>query len=229
MTGATRRLRRAPLLLGACAGVLYANFVLDWLRRGPATLGHMVSELAAPGEPSAWVYRGAEVGTAALVLPLLPSVRAALPAGPAREVVAGGAAVFAVGAAVAGLVPTPCGPRPVHEEVDTRPRSSLHDGASAVSDSGLYVAEAAAWLSTRRHGPRWFHRGTGAALVVGTASSLVFARARPSGRLRGVTGVAQRVNVLAISAWLGCLGLLAARAPGEHDAVRGARADARVP
>ncbi|WP_166391578.1 DUF998 domain-containing protein [Nocardioides ochotonae] len=215
MSGGPRRGRlRAivPATLGAGAGVLYANFALDWVRRGTASLGHMVSELAAPGEPHAWVYRASEVGAAALVVPLLPAVRAALPAGPAREVVVGATAVFAIGATVAALVPTPFGPRVVHDKVDRRPRSEVHDRASFVSDAGLYVGVAAAWVSTRSAGPRWAHRAAGVVLGLGGTSSLVFGYARPSARLRWVGGISQRVNVVVISAWLGCLGLLAARA-----------------
>jgi Protein of unknown function (DUF998) len=205
-----------PALMGAGAGVLYANFALDWVRRGWASLGHMVSELAAPGEPDAWVYRASEVGTAVLVVPLLPAVRAALPAGPAREVVVGGTAAFAAGAVVAGLVPTPFGPRLVHEEVDRRPRSEVHDRASVVSDAGLYLGVAAAWVSTRHAGPRWLHRAATAVLCLGGCSTVVFGYARPSARLRWVSGISQRVNVVVISTWLGCLGVLAARARGTR-------------
>ncbi|MQW76376.1 DUF998 domain-containing protein [Nocardioides sp. dk4132] len=212
MTGVPRRGPLRPAVMGAGAGVLYANFALDWVRRGTASLGHMVSELAAPGEPDAWVYRASEVGAAVLVVPLLPGVRAALPAGPAREVVVGATAVFAAGAALAALVPTPFGPRVVREEVDRRPRSEVHDRASIVSDTGLYVGVAAAWVSTRHAGPRWVHRAAAAVLCLGGGSSLAFGYARPSARLRWVGGISQRVNVVVISAWLGCLGLLAARA-----------------
>ncbi|WP_182526809.1 DUF998 domain-containing protein [Nocardioides dongkuii] len=218
MTRAPWRSPLLPAVLGLGAGVLYANFVLDWVRRGSASLGHAVSELAAPGESQAWVYRAGEVGCAALVLPLLPAVRAGLPAGPGREVVTGATAVFAVGAATAGLVPTPCGPGVVRDQVDRRPRSDLHDGASIVSDSALYLGVAAAWATTRHRGPRWFHRAAGWVLCLGSGSSLVYGYARPSAGRRWVAGVSQRVNVVTISAWLGCLGVLAARAARDRAA-----------
>lgn len=216
----TRRPLRSPRLLavlGAGAGVLYSNFVLDWVRRGSASLGHQVSELAAPGEPQAWVYRAGEIGCAALVLPLLPAVRAGLPAGPGREVVAAATAVFAVGAASAALVPTPVGPGVVRDEVDRRPRSGLHDGASVVAEAGLYLGVGAAWASTRQ-GPGWFHRAAWWAFWLGSGSSLVFGYARPSAERRWLGGVSQRVNIVTASAWLCCLGVFAAGAGREHAA-----------
>lgn len=202
---------RAPAVLGVGAGVLYASFALDLVRRGADSLDHVVSELAAPGEPYAWFYRGCEVGTAVLLVPLLPQVRDALPAGRARDVVTGATGVFAAGAAVAGLVPTPCGPREVRTQVDLRPRSVVHDGASFVSEAGLFLAVAAAWAGTRRAGPRWLHRVVGGLLVVGAASTAVLGYARPSAELRRLGGVSQRVNVVVGSVWLGSLGVLAAR------------------
>lgn len=210
----TRRAPRSPPLpavLGAGAGILYANFVLDWVRRGSASLGHLVSELAAPGEPQAWLYRAGEVGCAALVLPLLPAVRSRLPVGAGREVVVGATAVFAVGAATAAVVPTPCGPGVVRDVVDRRPRNDLHDGASIVADAALYLGVAAAWVTTRGRGPGWFHRAAGWVLLLGSGSGLVFAYARPVAGRRWLAGISQRVDVVTVSAWLCCLGLFAAR------------------
>ena len=189
--------------------------LLDWVRRGSGRLGHAVSELAAPGEPQAWVYRAGEVGCAVLVVPLLPMVRAALPPGPGRDVLVGATAVFAAGAGVAGVVPTPCGPGVVREEVDRRPRSAVHDGASIISTGALYLAMAAAWLTTRRTGPGWFHRANGWLLAVGSGGSLVSGAARGSADRLWLAGLGQRIDILAASAWLGCLGVLAARAAGR--------------
>ncbi|MCD4523522.1 DUF998 domain-containing protein [Nocardioides sp. cx-173] len=220
MTPRPRPLR--PAALGVGAGLLYSNFVLDWVRRGPESLSHAVSELAAPGEPLAWVYRGGEVASAALVLPLLPSVRAALPPGPGREVVTAATALFALAATVAAVVPTPCGPGEGHEKVDRRPRSDLHDRASIAADAALYTGVVATWASTRRRGPRWLHRAARRVAWVGAGTSAAYLRARPSADLRLVAGVSQRLDIVTVSAWLCCLGVLAARAvPREapHEAV----------
>ncbi|WP_127481340.1 DUF998 domain-containing protein [Nocardioides pantholopis] len=218
LTGPWWRSPAVPAALGVGAGTLYANFVVDWARRGSASLGHVVSELAAPGEPQAWIYRAGEVGCAALVLPLLPTARAGLPAGLGREVVAVATAVFAAGAAAAAVVPTPCGPGVVREEVDRRPRSNLHDGASIVSDVALYLGVAAAWATTRRRGPGWFHRAAGWVLWLGTGSNLAAGYARPVAGRRWLGGVSQRVNILTISAWLCCLGLIGAQAVRDRSA-----------
>ncbi|MCR6030749.1 DUF998 domain-containing protein [Nocardioides sp. zg-579] len=216
MSGSGRPALR-PALLGAGAGLSYATFVVDLVRRGPSSLDHAVSELAAPGERWAWFYRAAEVGCAAAVLPLLPPVRSALPPGVGREVVTGATAVFAVAAAAAGVVPTPCGPGLAWGVVDLRPRSDLHDAASLLAESAAYVGVGAAWATTRRRGPRWFHRAAGWTLLVGVGSGLVHGATRSHAERRRVSGVSQRVDVLAVSAWLGCLGVLGAQAAGTTE------------
>ena len=104
------------------------------------------------------MLRVTDVVCAVLVLSLLPWVRAGLPRGVWREVVVWGTVVFAVGAAVAAFVPTPCGPDVACGAPSVQVQLGVHDLSSIVSDAGLYAGVAAAWLATRGTGPTWFRR-----------------------------------------------------------------------
>jgi hypothetical protein len=210
----SRRDRRAAALVltSVVAAVLYSNFVLDWVLRGFDGMGNVVSHLAAPGQPNAGIVRVTDVVCAVLVLALLPAVRRALPLRPWRAVVVGGTVVFAAGAVIAAAIPTPCGPHSACDAPAQLLQGFLHNSASVVSDVGLYVGTAAAWFTTRRTGPRWFHRAavwlfwvTG---VVASALFVLLAEVGPD----WATAFSQRVHIVGISVWIVCLGLLAAAA-----------------
>ncbi|WP_028049564.1 DUF998 domain-containing protein [Cellulomonas sp. URHD0024] len=209
------RLHVVPLLIGAAAALLYSNFLLDWVLRGFAGMGDLVSALEAPGERNATLLRVTDVVCAVLVVCLLPRVRRRLPSGGWREVFVVATVVFALGAALAAVVASPCGPGAVCEG---GARATLvHDTSSIVSDTALFVGAGAVWLATRRTGPVWFRRAAALVVVVGgIVASLVFGWFTRTGDPAWAVGVSQRVHIVCMSAWLASLGLFAAlpRPPG---------------
>lgn len=212
-TGGTTRDRRAVVLLvtGGLAALFYANFLLDWVLRGFTGMGDVVSELEAAGQQNAILLRVTDVVCAVLVLSLLPWVRAGLPRGAWREVVVWGTVVFAVGAAVAAFVPTPCGPDVPCEAPSVQVQMAVHDLSSIVSDAGLYVGVAAAWLATRRTGPTWFRRTAWWLFWVGgVVSSFAYQYVSVTESSSGAVGITQRLHVLGICAWIVSLSIYAA-------------------
>jgi hypothetical protein len=213
MTDARRRDPRAVALVvvGGVAAVLYANFLLDWVLRGFTGMGEVVSELESPGQPNAALLRVTDVVCAALVVSLLPWVRAGLPRGAWREVVVWATVVFAIGASVAAFVPTPCGPDVACTAPDLQLQLNVHDVASIVSDAGLYVGVAAAWLATRRSGPTWFRRAAWWLFWIGgVLSSTVFQYFDTTDDPEWAVGVAQRLHIIGICAWIVVLAVYAA-------------------
>jgi hypothetical protein len=213
MTGAPAADRRAVglLLTGGLAALLYANFLLDWVLRGFAGMGDVVSELEAQGQPNALLLRATDVICALLVLSLLPWVRSGLPRGVWREVVVGGTVVFAVGAAVAAFVPTPCGPDVACAAPSVQVQLGVHDLSSIVSDAGLYAGVAAAWFATRGTGPTWLRRTAWWLFWVGgVVSSVVYRYVSATDDSSGGVGIAQRVHIVGICAWIAALSIYAA-------------------
>jgi hypothetical protein len=211
MTGAVAGHRRAVGLLvtGALAALCYANFLLDWVLRGFAGMGEVVSELEAAGQPNAVLLRVTDVVCGVLVVSLLPWVRAGLPRGVWREVVVWGTVVFAIGAAVAAFVPTPCGPDVGCGAPGVQLR--VHDLSSIVSDAGLYVGVAAAWFSTRATGPAWFRRTAWWLFWVGgVVSSVAYQYVGATEASSAAVGIAQRVHIVGICAWIVALSIYAA-------------------
>jgi hypothetical protein len=205
------------LWVSLVAAFLYANFLIDWALRGFDGMGEIVSDLAAPGQPNATLLRITDVVCALLVVSLLPLVRAALPPSTWREILVWGTVLFATGAAVAAFVPTPCGPG---MSCDDGLQTAVHDAGSIVSDTALYAGAAAAWFATRRGGPAWFHRSAWWVFWLGgVVASLLFEYFNVTRDPSWAVGASQRLHILTISAWIVCLGLLAA---GAGDG-RGAR------
>jgi hypothetical protein len=200
-----RRDPRAVLLVavGCVAALLYANFVLDWVLRGFTGMGDVVSELASPGQPNAVLLRVTDVVSSVLVTTLLPWVRAGLPRGPWRAVVVWSTVAFAVGATVAAIVPTPCGPDDPCTGPGLQPQLAVHDWSSIASDIALYVGVAAAWIATRRVGPAWFRRTAWWLFWLGgVLSSVVFQYLQSVDGASWTVGAAQRVHVAAICVWM---------------------------
>jgi len=204
--------RRAVALVvcGAVAAFLYANFLLDWTRRGFTGMDDIVSQLEAHGQPNAMLLRVTDVVCAVLVVALLPWVRAALPRGFWRELTVWSTVAFAAGATVAAVVPTPCGP-----DVSCpgpQWQIAVHDNSSIASDTALYVGVAAAWFASRRTGPVWFHRAAFWVFWIGgVVTSLLFAWVNAEYESTYAPGLTQRLHIVCISAWILCLALLAAR------------------
>ena len=212
-------MRILAIVVGVVAALLYANFLLDWVLRDFTGMGKVVSELEAPGEPHATLLRVTDVVSAVLVVPLLPWFRSGLPPGRWREVATWAMVVFAVGATVAAVVASPCGPGETCDAPGQRLQDYVHDGTSIVSDTALYVSVAATWFSTRATGPGWLRRVAWWDFWLGgVLASLVFGYLHATRDPAWAVGVSQRVHILAISVWIATVGLLA----GTSDR-RGAR------
>jgi len=206
-----RRTSRALIAVSAVAAFLYANFLIDWVLRGFTGMGEVVSELEAPGEPNAVLLRVTDVVCAVLVVSLLPWVRGGLRPGVWRGVVVWATVVFAVGAAGAAIVATPCGPSVACDDPDLQLQLSIHDLSSIVSDTALYVGVAAAWLATRAVGPAWFSRSACWNFWLGgVVSSVVYEYFTLNPDPAWAVGASQRVHIVFISAWILCLGVFAA-------------------
>ena len=207
---ATDRRPAALLVCGGFAALLYSNFLLDWTRRGFVGMDDIVSQLEATGQPHALLLRGTDLICVVLVAGLLPSVRRSLPRGSGRQVVVWSTAAFALGAAVAALVPTPCGPEGFC--TGHQLQSSVHDIASIASDAMLFVGVAAAWVTARRPGPAWLTRAACWLFWVGgVVSSALFTYFEATDDPDWAVGASQRVHIVCISVWIACLAVLAAR------------------
>ncbi|KZF02965.1 MULTISPECIES: DUF998 domain-containing protein [unclassified Rhodococcus (in: high G+C Gram-positive bacteria)] len=203
---------RVLIGVGLVAAFLYANFLIDWVQRGFRGMGEVVSELEAPGEPNAMLLRVTDVVCAVLVVALLPSVRSALPSGRWREVAVWATALFALGSVVAAVVPVPCGPSVTCSSPSDQLQLQIHDGASVVSNVALFAGVAAVWFATRDTGPRWLKRlAWWSFWIVGVVASLVFGYFDGATEPSSAVGVSQRIHIVGISAWIVCLGVVAAR------------------
>jgi hypothetical protein len=205
--------RRAILLVvvGCVAALFYANFLIDWVLRGFSGMGDVVSELESPGQPNAVLLRVTDVVCGVLVVSLLPWVRAGLPRGAWREVVVWSTVAFAVGAAVAAFVPTPCGPDVACDAPRLQLQRQVHDLSSILSDAALYVGVAAAWLATRGAGPSWFRRTAWWLFWLGgVVSTAVFQYFTSTDDPPWAVGVAQRVHIVGICVWIVTLSVYAA-------------------
>jgi len=202
----------APAVIGAIAALLYGNFLLDWVLRGFHGMGAVVSSLEAPGASNSDLLRVTDVICAGLVACLLPQVRARLPRGTWREIFVGATFVFAIGAALAAVVVTPCLPGVSCVGPGQRLATDAHDYLSVVSDTALYAGAAAVWFSTRTAGPVWFRRAAWWAFwLAGVVSTIVFGYFHQTADPTWAIGLSQRVHIVGISAWIFCLGLLAAQ------------------
>jgi len=222
---------RAVLLVtvGTIAAIFYSNFFIDWILRGFDGMTAVVSNLSAAGEPNAALLRVTDVTCAALVVFLVPWVRAGLPSGTWRNVCAGATIVFALGAALAAIVPPPCGPGVVCGTSHQQAQAHLHDAMSVVSDTALFVGVVAAWFASRRPGPAWFRRiAWWEFWLGGVVSSVAFAYFDLTQDPAWAPGVSQRVHIVLISLWILTLAIFAASAlprPAQPPARR--KADTR--
>lgn len=195
------------VLVGAAAALFYSNFLLDVVFSPQHDWFAVVSELEVAGAPTAALLRTTDVLCGVLVLVLLPFVRAGLPTGRPRQWATGLLITFAVTGALAGIVPLPAEPVGAAAEA----QRLAHDGFSIVSQTAVFLAAVAIGMATRTHGPRWLHRAAWATFwfggVLGTVLFGAFAAIESSS---WQTGVAQRFQLGVTSAWLVCLGVLAA-------------------
>ena len=165
----------------------------------------------APASRTPSLLRVTDVVCAVLVVSLLPWVRAGLPRGAWREVVVWATVRLRDRRLGRGVRPHAVRPRRrLHrsERPDAAARARL---SSIASDTVLYVGVAAAWLATRRTGPAWFRRTAWWLFWGGgVRPSVVFRYFDSSGEPGWAVGVAQRVHILCISAWIVALAVYAA-------------------
>ena len=218
--GAVPRVRgRGWLAVAVVAALADANFLLAGAVGSRLDLSvAVISELSAPGQPWAWLFRlgdgTAGVAAALLALPLLRGW------GPGRvRLRGGGLLVFGVGTLASALVPLTCA-----ASVQVCPSSSvgvevLHDGVSVLGTTAAVVAALELAWSLRRRLPRPVPLLAllTAAAAAGTGAWEVFSFCRGG---NGGGGPAQSVQVLAVSCWLLLEGVVVAGA-GRRVPVRG--------
>nr|WP_275940790.1 DUF998 domain-containing protein [Nocardioides zeae] len=202
--------------------MLYANFLLAWSNGPRGTWLDVVSDLEAVGEPDAYLLRITDLVCVVLVLALLPAARSRLRPGWAREASTWLTVLFCAGAALAAVVPKPGDGPGASTAPGPGPSTLVHDSASILSDSALFLGVAAAWVALD---PRAWPRLRRVAVVVllggGIGASLAFAWFDRTGEPWWAAGVTQRIHIVSISVWMVALGVLAAgrrTGPGaEHE------------
>ena len=190
----------ATAVLAALAYVLWV--IGPWLNPGLDHVNGYVSELAARDQPFSWLFRAGDLvaGTFAVVTAVMAlAVRARRP--PLVTIGWLGVAVFGVATIVdSGLTPMTCAPYvdttcALAERAGTLPLThELHAATSSVAVGGAIagmVGLSAVPGITRRHGPTLLKLEIGATVL--TLAAML---------LGAYTGVAQRVQVAGISAWL---------------------------
>jgi hypothetical protein len=199
----------ALVLVGATAALFYSNFLLDVVFSPQHDWFAVVSELEVAGAPTATLLRTTDVLCGMLTLCLLPFVRAGLPAGRARGWAIWLMVTFAVTGALAGIVPLPAEPA---TGTAAEVQRLAHDGFSIVSQTAVFLAAVAVGVATRSpHGPRWLHRAAWATFWLGgVLGTVLFGAFAALDSTSWQTGVAQRFQLGVTSAWLVCLGVLAA-------------------
>jgi hypothetical protein len=186
--------------------LVYLAFPADGY--GPTAV---VSDLEAEGAPHGALLRILDAASGALTLILVPYLWWALPRGLWRRVAVWSTLVFAVVGIPAGLVALPC-----DEDAPTCAQSTsdqiqgmAHDVASIVSTTALIAAAGATALAVRREGPRWLEWAGWGTVTIQVATGLIFG-AGSLADWETLAGVAQRVEIVGISAWMVCLGVYAA-------------------
>jgi Protein of unknown function (DUF998) len=232
---ARTRLRRLVLqpsgvALGVAAGVLNCSFMLESLLPGPAHVGAtVVSDLSVPTRPWSWVFRAADAGSALCLLALCIALASRRPddeddgsrlSRTAWTVGLVATTTFAASTLLAAVVAETCAPSfdpscPPGLAVASL-TDAVHDTISSVGSSCGVLASLAFAVALRR--TRWFCALHGTAFVVTALSGLLFV-ALQAGAQDNLSGWVQRGQIVALSAWLGVLGLTADRARRERPRV----------
>jgi hypothetical protein len=199
------------LLVGVVAALFYSNFLLAV----PFTSAHdqlaVISELEVPGAKVEALLRVTDVLCGLLVLALLPFVRRSLAPGRQRFWAVTMLAVFAVAGALSGIISLPCATDVSCTSTPDQARHWVHDALSIGSQAAVFLAAAAVGLDTRERGPRWLHRAAWSTFWVGgIVGTLLFGLFAALDASSWETGLAQRFQVVVTSAWIVCLGALAA-------------------
>lgn len=203
----------AILVAGTVGAFLYSNFILDYILPGETDVFEVISVLETKGTPNADVLRTTDVIGGILMLVPLPYVWAAMPAGVWRIIMVVSSAVFALGSAVSGIVALPCDG--VTSGCDTTAehiQQLTHDGASTLSQTGLFIGAIAVIFGLRHVGPQWMRTwGQITFWVGGILGSILFLGAGSIDSTSWQTGASQRFQVLMSSVWVVCYTIYAAR------------------
>ncbi len=209
------------LVLGIAAGVLNLSFLLESLLPGPTRVGAtVVSDLAVPGHPWSWLFRAADAGSALCLLALCvvllrhrPAPGAGSRPGRVAWVAASVAtAAFAVSTLVAATVPETCAPATdpscPSSVAEASTTDLVHDAVSSLGSTAGVLAALVLAVVLRR--TRWLAALHGAAFAAAASSGLVFVvwQAQTHDDL---SGWAQRVQIVVLSAWFVVLGVTADR------------------
>ena len=219
----TRRVGLRWTVLGALAGVLNANFALEWLLPGQRDVGRsVVSDLGLASHPWSWVFRlGDALGAVLLLaigLALLQSVRRSLTWRVAARSVAGrrvsawrvGAWLvtgFAAATLVAALVPLSCAATADSTCAGSPPGASpplanlLHDGVSIAGTTAGIAAAGVLALATRR----WQSLAHWLAFALAAALGLALV-VGAQGEVAEWFGWVQRAQILVLSLWFAAVG-----------------------
>jgi hypothetical protein len=196
----------ALVVTGVIAGFLYSNFLLDMVLPGTHDWSVVVSELEKPGYEHAVVLRTTDVICGLLVLALLPYVRSALPPGRRRTWAIWLTAAFAVGNAVAGAVPLP-----TDDGLGAHVQQWIHDGASTISQTAVFLGAVAIALDTPYHGRKWLRDAAWLTFWLGgVLGTILFGGFALIDSSSWQTGMAQRFQIAVTSLWVVCLGVFAA-------------------
>jgi hypothetical protein len=201
----------AVVLAGILAGIAYAGFLFDLFDdSGDLDLG-VVSSLEVSGQPEAGLLRALDVACAVLTLVLVPFLAAALPAGRWRAAALWSLVVFAVAGVISTVVTLPCADETAScpSGAGQHAQAAAHDAATVISTAALYVSAAAVGMALRRTGPAWVVRAAVAVVAVGVTCGVASVAAGLASA-DDAAGAAQRLQILSVSAWLVCVGVLAA-------------------
>lgn len=202
----------APALL-CLAALLYSGWVLEvFYNFGPQKANHYVSELAAVDQPLSALLRSADITAAVLIgIALVLILRDVRPRRRLQYAAWGGVALFAIGTALDVAWPLSCAPHTdaacaAAEDAWTVPLThQLHSLSSGLAGGAALLSLAAfVWLDAKeQRGTRWRRAGVSllAVMAVTTVWTLAAVVLDELGYAAGV-GVAQRLELLSIAAWL---------------------------
>ena len=192
-----------PAVCGVLAALLQLDFLLELvLPGGPPVARSQISELSAPGQPGAWLFRLLDVLSGLLVLALVPGWWRA------SRTVATCLAVWGLGLALSAVSSASCADS-LHPRCDgnglpgphTSLRDNLHDVGSTLSALALLLGIAVAAAALRRHGEvrrgAWVGALTLLAVLLGLEETVEDLVGTSSGR-----GISQRLQVVVLSAVL---------------------------
>jgi hypothetical protein len=203
----------AILVAGAIGAFIYSNFLLDYLLPGSTSTFEVISVLETKGTPNADVLRTTDVIGGILMLVPLPYVWAAMPANGWRITMVVSTAIFGIGSAISGIVPLPCGGATTGCNSTVNHLQQLtHDGASTLSQTGLFIGAIAVIFGLRHVGPQWIRTWAQITFWIGgVLGSILFLGAGTIDATSWQTGASQRFHVLMSSVWVVCYSIYAAK------------------